>query len=135
MIEGSALEATLSERAEAAVATETPVVSPAAPAPSAATERSALRFAKNIALFFAAPLVGLAYALAFPLIGIGMLAWHGGQALARRSPRTALIAKRAGMLAIAPLAGLAYTIVLPFVGFGMLVLVCAKPLFSRAGRE
>jgi hypothetical protein len=39
------------------------------------------------------------------------------------------------MLAVAPLAGLAYTIVLPFVGFGMLVLICAKPLFSRAGRE
>jgi hypothetical protein len=32
---------------------------------------------KDVALFFAAPFVGLAYLMAFPLIGIGMLVWMG----------------------------------------------------------
>jgi len=35
--------------------------------------RTAGRHARNVALFFAAPFIGLAYALAFPLIGIGLL--------------------------------------------------------------
>ena len=32
---------------------------------------------RDIALFLAAPVVGLVYALAFPLIGVGLLAWAG----------------------------------------------------------
>ncbi len=45
--------------------------------PEAATEErgGALRFAKNIGLFIAAPFIGLAYALAFPFIGLGLLVW------------------------------------------------------------
>lgn len=35
----------------------------------------ALLFAKNVGLFIAAPFIGLAYALAFPFIGFGMLVW------------------------------------------------------------
>ncbi len=48
---------------------------------------------KNVALFFAAPFVGLAYALLFPFIGIGMLAWMGARLLVKhlhRISRTAL---------------------------------------------
>ena len=48
---------------------------------------------KNVALFFAAPFVGLAYALLFPFIGIGMLAWMGIRLLVKhlhRIRRTAL---------------------------------------------
>ena len=33
------------------------------------------RFVRNVLLFTAAPFVGLAYVLAFPLVGLGMLAW------------------------------------------------------------
>jgi CheY-like chemotaxis protein len=45
------------------------------------------RSMKNIALFFAAPFIGLAYVALFPLIGLGMLvgmavrAWHDRKAL------------------------------------------------------
>ena len=37
--------------------------------------RTAATTLKNIALFAAAPFVALAYALAFPFIGLGMLAY------------------------------------------------------------
>jgi len=42
------------------------------------------RFAKNVALFVAAPFVGLAYALAFPFVGIGILVWRGARGMVKR---------------------------------------------------
>jgi CheY-like chemotaxis protein len=39
---------------------------------------------KNVALFLAAPFVGLAYALALPFVGLGMLAWMGIKAVLKR---------------------------------------------------
>lgn len=44
----------------------------------------AAKFAKNIALFVAAPFIGLAYAAAFPFVAVGMIAWYGGKALAKK---------------------------------------------------
>lgn len=55
-----------------------------AEAPSAAAQpqrNGALAFAKNAGLFFAAPVIGLAYLVIGPLVGLGMLAWFGGKAL------------------------------------------------------
>jgi DNA-binding NtrC family response regulator len=61
---------------------------PVARAPAAVAEpMTALRLVKNVALFFAAPFIGLAYAIAFPFVGLGMLAWRGMQSLKRRSGR------------------------------------------------
>jgi DNA-binding NtrC family response regulator len=40
---------------------------------------------KNIALFLAAPFIGLAYAVMLPLVGTVMLAWMGVQALMKKS--------------------------------------------------
>jgi CheY-like chemotaxis protein len=40
---------------------------------------------KNVALFFAAPLVGLVYVIALPFVGLGMLAWMGVKAVAGRN--------------------------------------------------
>jgi hypothetical protein len=37
----------------------------------------AVRVAKNLALFAAAPFIGLAYAAAFPFVAVGMIAWYG----------------------------------------------------------
>lgn len=39
---------------------------------------------KNIALFLAAPFIGLAYIIAMPFVGIGMLAWFGIKAVMKR---------------------------------------------------
>ena len=44
----------------------------------------ALRYARNVALFVAAPFIGLAYALAFPFVGLGALAWLVVRALRDR---------------------------------------------------
>jgi hypothetical protein len=41
-------------------------------------------FVRNVALFLAAPFIGLAYALAFPFIGVGMLAWVAVRAVFKR---------------------------------------------------
>jgi len=41
-------------------------------------------FAKNVGLFFAAPFIGLAYVIALPFVGLGLLALHGYRALAKR---------------------------------------------------
>ena len=46
--------------------------------------RSVARFVRNIVLFFAAPFVALAYIALFPIIGLAMLAWTGGQAWRQR---------------------------------------------------
>ncbi len=45
---------------------------------------TAAKVAKNIALFVAAPFIGLAYAAAFPFVAVGMLAWYGVQAARKR---------------------------------------------------
>lgn len=34
-----------------------------------------LRAARNVALFLLAPFIGLAYVVALPFVGLGMLAW------------------------------------------------------------
>ena len=44
----------------------------------------AARAAARVGLFLAAPVIGLAYAVALPFVGIGMLAWVGVRAAVRR---------------------------------------------------
>ncbi len=64
-----------------------PVMAPKPEVSSDAAEPSgsgALRFLRNAAMFFAAPFVGLAYILAFPFVGLGVLAWMGFRAITRR---------------------------------------------------
>ena len=41
-------------------------------------------FAKNVGLFIAAPFIGLAYVVAFPFIGLGILGWLAVKALLHR---------------------------------------------------
>ena len=83
------------ERATAQFTSEAPAPTqvlemPQAPAPAeepavAATPRhGALAFAKNVGLFFAAPLIGLVYVVIAPVVGLGLLAWMGGKALLAR---------------------------------------------------
>ena len=40
---------------------------------------------KNVALFFAAPFLGLAYVVALPFVGMGMLVWMGATAVMKRA--------------------------------------------------
>jgi len=111
MIEGT------TERALAATA-----AAPAAPAPTAAAAESRV---KNVALFFAAPFIGLAYLLAFPVIGLGMLAWIAGKA-AMKNDKLRPIA----LLIAAPFITLAFVTIGPIVGLGALVWIGGKALLK-----
>ena len=46
---------------------------------------AAVKVVKNVALFAAAPFIGLAYAAAFPFVAVGMLAWYGVCAARKRA--------------------------------------------------
>jgi CheY-like chemotaxis protein len=88
MIEGSAREAMASKAvhrdAPAAMAKPAEVALTAQPAVAAP---GAGRFAKDVALFVAAPFIGLAYAVAFPFVGLALLSWYGYRALVSRAKR------------------------------------------------
>ena len=77
---------------------------------------------KNIALFVAAPFIGLVYAMALPFVGLGMLAWFAAKAIAQ-APATPLVLasmKNVALLVAAPFIGLVYAVLLPFVGIAMI---------------
>ena len=84
--------------------------------------------AKNVAMLAAAPLLGLAYALAFPLLGLGMLAWMAMRPLAKRWEPIARFARNVMLFLAAPFVGLAYALVFPFVAIGMLAWKGARAL-------
>lgn len=85
---------------------------------------------KNIALFLAAPFIGLAYAVMLPVVGIAMLAWIGGKALlqSEAAKQAPAYLKNVALLLAAPFIGLAYAVALPFVGMGLLVWTAVKAL-------
>jgi CheY-like chemotaxis protein len=126
MIEGSAQKALSEKDATTPSVVETTAIAPAA-APSGA--KAAARFARNIALFFAAPFVGLAYILTFPIVGLGMLAWTAIQAQKQKSEAVAKVRaapakpralKSFALMIAAPFIGLAFIVVGPIVGLCML---------------
>ncbi len=80
---------------------------------------------KNIALFFAAPFIGLAYIMAFPLIGLCMLVWFAGKALlANKTARPVVLA------IAAPFAAFAFVTVGPWVGLGTLAWIGGRALLK-----
>jgi hypothetical protein len=79
---------------------------------------NAARTLKNVALFAAAPFIGLLYAMALPIVGLVMLVMAASRAFAK-SPAKAAV-KSAAKLAAAPFIGLAFAVALPFVGIAML---------------
>jgi type IV secretory pathway VirB2 component (pilin) len=138
MIEASADEALRPANqpttAEAPVAVEMPVaVEAPAPAAPAAPESTF----KNVALFFAAPFIGLAYAVFLPFVGLGMAAWFGAKALAS-SPalrRAGTVAAGVGGFLLAPFIGLVYVVVLPFAGLVTLAWIAGRAVFGARESE
>jgi len=120
-IEGSA-EKVLHERIEHA-ATEEAVAPVAAPGGVG----TAL---KNIALFFAAPFIGLAYLILGPIVGLAVLAWMGTKAVARNVGvrKGASFVKNVAMFLASPFIGLVYIVVMPVVGLGALIWMGIKEL-------
>ncbi|MFA6314446.1 MAG: hypothetical protein WC681_23435, partial [Sterolibacterium sp.] len=68
--------------------------------------------AKNIALFLASPIIGLAYVVAMPFVATAMLAYFAGKAVFNKFP----MVKHAAMMVAAPFIGLAFVLVAPLVG-------------------
>ncbi len=80
---------------------------------------------KNVALFFAAPFIGLAYLLAFPFVGFAMLAWIAVKAAMKSEKARPIV------LAIAaPFIALAFVTVGPIVGLGALAWTGAGALLK-----
>jgi hypothetical protein len=70
---------------EAAEPAAEPVVAAPDAAPVAAKASTVGRRLLNVALFLAAPFIGLAYAVMMPVVGLGALVWLGTQALVTRA--------------------------------------------------
>ena len=79
--------------------------------------------AKNVALFLAAPFIGLAYAVLLPLVGIAMLLVTGTKALVAAGvlEYAARLIKDVALLVAAPFIGLVYAVTFPFVGIAMIL--------------
>ena len=80
------------------------------------------RTLKNIALFAAAPFIGLVYAMLLPFVGLGMLAVIGGKALVKvpAAYQALIAARKIALLVAAPFIGLAYAVLMPFFGIVMI---------------
>ncbi len=86
-------------------------------------EIPAVAHLKNVALFLAAPFIGLAYLMTFPLVGLCMFAWLvGKKLLANKTARPIVLA------AAAPFATIAFVTVGPLVGLGALAWIGGRAL-------
>ncbi|MFH1603780.1 MAG: hypothetical protein ABIH03_07725 [Pseudomonadota bacterium] len=96
----------------------------------AALERAAEKFntatenvttaTKTVLMLAGAPLIGLVFVLALPVISVALTAYYAAKLMAARWARVAGHAKNVALFLIAPFVGLAYMVALPFVGFGAL---------------
>ena len=99
-----------------------------------ALRRKLPRMVRNLALFLAAPLIGLVYAVALPLVGMGALAWTAWKSVEASSPRAARVlhvVRNVALLLVAPFIGLAYAVFLPFVGMIALLWTAGRALTVR----
>lgn len=88
----------------------------------------------NILLFFAAPIIGLAYIVAFPVVGLGVLAVLAARAGAKFAAVRAvgLALKNIGPAVAAPLLGLTYVVFFPFIGLAALAVLAGRAAVEAA---
>jgi CheY-like chemotaxis protein len=126
MIEGSARDAL------AAPAPQVMTLPAAVEAPQAepAATRSALL---NILLFFAAPFIGLAYIVAFPFVGLGVMAVLAARVAAKNETvkTVAITLKNIAMVFAAPVFGLVYVVLFPFIGLATLAWLAGRAVAAR----
>lgn len=92
--------------------------------------------AKNVALFLAAPFIGLVYAVLLPFVGIAMLLVTGTKALVAAGALgyTARLVKDVALLVAAPFIGLVYAVTFPFVGIAMLLWTAVEALTATLAK-
>lgn len=133
MIEDSAAEALRSALpANAPTVASAPIEAAAAEAVTTLGGRI-----KDIALFLAAPFIGLLYAVFMPFVGIGMAAWFGLKALGKYPAmrRAGEVALDVAKFVAAPFIGLVYAVFMPFVGIAMLAWFAGKAVVAKLRPE
>jgi CheY-like chemotaxis protein len=87
----------------------------------------------NIALFFAAPFIGLAYIIALPFVGLGVFAVLAARAAAKiEAVKTVgVVLKTIAMVFAAPVFGLAYVVLFPFIGLATLLWLAGRAVVAR----
>jgi hypothetical protein len=102
--------------------------------PAEAAPEAAGNALKNIALFFAAPFIGLAYIIALPVVGLVVLAVLAGRHAAKYEPvkNTARALKDVGMVVAAPVLGLVYVVFFPVIGLATLAWIGGRAVFGAA---
>ena len=88
---------------------------------------------KKVALFLAAPFIGLVYAVLFPFVGLGYLAVLAAKAFAARYGKAPAVkaARTVALMIAAPFIGLVYIVAMPFFGAAALAWVGAKALTAK----
>ena len=136
MIEDSAAQAIMGAPAAAAA------VAPAAPAAAALAEAvsapaATQQWLRNVALFLAAPFIGLVYAVMLPMVGMLTLAWIGSKTLRDHEPSstTPRYARHIGTALAAPFIGLVYALVLPLAGLATMLWMGYKTLAEMASLD
>ena len=81
---------------------------------------------KTVLMLAGAPLLGLAFVLALPILSVALTAYYGTKLIAARWAAIAKYAKNVALFLVSPFVGLAYIIALPFVGFGTLAYFAVK---------
>ena len=81
---------------------------------------------RTVVMLAGAPLLGLAFVLALPVICVTLTAYYAVKLMAARWATIARHAKDVALFFAAPFVGLAYIIALPVVGFGALVYYAVK---------
>ena len=131
MIEGSARQA-VAATAAVAEAVVLPATAEAALAEPVVRE-SAL---KNVLLFLAAPFIALAYVIALPFVGLGLLAVLAARAAARSGTMATVgqALRKAGLFLLAPFIALAYVVLFPFIGLVMLAWIGGRAWIGAGAR-
>ena len=89
---------------------------------------------KKVALCIAAPFIGLLYAVLFPFVGLGAMAFIGMKAFATSSAPKKLLtfAKNVALFIAAPFVGLSYILVLPVAGAVLLASFGVRAIMKNA---
>jgi hypothetical protein len=81
---------------------------------------------KAVLMVAGAPLLGLAFVLALPLVSVALTAYYGAKLIAARWAAIARHVKNVALFFASPFIGLAYIIALPFAGLGAAVYFAVK---------
>jgi len=79
------------------------------------------RATKIVIMVACAPLLGLAFAIALPILSVLLAAYYSGKLFVTHCAGIARYVKNVALFFAAPFVGLGYIVALPFVGFGAVV--------------